>query len=481
MSEPNTHPRRRPGRTPAKPAFRPTLTALAPRALLATLTVNGVADDGSAGTLRWAVGQANQSVEADTISFSNLFDTPQTITLTGGSLTLTGSAATTITGPGANLLAVSGGNAVGVFVVDGAPATMSGLIITGGSAGVGGGVRNDGGTLNLLNAVVRGNAASGQGGGVATRFGGTTFLAGSTISGNTAAAGGGGLLNSGGTLVVTNTTVTGNTAAAVGGGGLLANGTSTALVNVTIAANTGPVGGGLANTGPQITLTNTIIGANVGGDSAGPIGGSNNVIGVDPKLSPLGDYGGPTPTMAPLPGSPAINAGTPTGAPDRDRRGQARTGRIDAGAFESQVIIPVNDTGDGVGSAPGQITLRQAVNLANDLASEDAIVFTSLFNSPQTIALTAGPLVLTDWTTTSIAGPGAGLLTLSGKGANRVIDLQGGSAAIQDLTITGGVAAGGAGVRVDGGTLFRPTRWSPAIAPWAATAAACGSFQAPRT
>ena len=31
----------------------------------------------------------------------------------------------------------------------------------------------------------------------------------------------------------------------------------------------------------------------------------------DPLLAPLGDYGGPTQTLALLPGSPAINAGDP--------------------------------------------------------------------------------------------------------------------------------------------------------------------------
>src|SRR5580692_4417085 len=100
--------------------LRPALVALEGRALLSTLTVNSTADDGSTGTLRWAIGQANASNQADTIDFSSLFDTPQTITLTSGSLLLTSADTTTISGPGANLLTVSGNQAGRVFDIDGA-------------------------------------------------------------------------------------------------------------------------------------------------------------------------------------------------------------------------------------------------------------------------------------------------------------------------------------------------------------------------
>ena len=40
--------------------------------------------------------------------------------------------------------------------------------------------------------------------------------------------------------------------------------------------------------------------------------------------------------MALLPGSPAINAGTATGAPTTDQRGISRVGAVDIGAFESR-------------------------------------------------------------------------------------------------------------------------------------------------
>src|SRR6516225_10647594 len=131
--------------------LRPSVMALEGRALLSTLTVSNTSDSG-AGSLRAAVAQANSDGGGDTIVFSSLFDTPQTITLTGGQLELSGTTApTTITGPGANLLSVSGNNTNRVFLVDAnVTATISGLTISGGSSGndSGGGVQNKG-TLNL--------------------------------------------------------------------------------------------------------------------------------------------------------------------------------------------------------------------------------------------------------------------------------------------------------------------------------------------
>src|SRR4051812_1033504 len=124
----------------ARRRFRPTLTALEGRMLLATFTVSNINNSGP-DSLRAAVGLANSTAGADTITFSSLFDAPQTITLTAGELALTDpSGATTISGPGAALLSVSGNHASRVFkVYSGASAALSGLTITGGRADDGGG------------------------------------------------------------------------------------------------------------------------------------------------------------------------------------------------------------------------------------------------------------------------------------------------------------------------------------------------------
>jgi 16S rRNA C1402 (ribose-2'-O) methylase RsmI len=102
------------------------------RALLSALTVSTTNDSGP-GSLPAAVAQANANVGSDTIVFSSLFDTPQTITLSSP-LTLTDSATTTITGPGANLLTIDGNNSGRVFDIPGGSATISGLTISGAGA-----------------------------------------------------------------------------------------------------------------------------------------------------------------------------------------------------------------------------------------------------------------------------------------------------------------------------------------------------------
>jgi hypothetical protein len=85
----------------------------------------------------------------------------------------------------------------------------------------------------------------------------------------------------------------------------------------------------------------------MGGNLIGNISGLTNINvlqqtdlrNVNPLLGPLQDNGGPTPTMAILPGSPAIRAGVTTDAPAADQRGFPRVvqGSIDIGAFQTQI------------------------------------------------------------------------------------------------------------------------------------------------
>ena len=77
------------------------------------------------------------------------------------------------------------------------------------------------------------------------------------------------------------------------------------------------------------------------GDSADASGfAPTDLLDIDPLLGPLADNGGPTLTMALLPGSPAIDAGDNTDAPEWDQRGPGLPrivdGTIDIGAFEVQ-------------------------------------------------------------------------------------------------------------------------------------------------
>ena len=122
------------GRQLQRRRTRPTLMALEDRRLMSTFTVTNTADSG-AGSLRYEIGLANSTAGANTIDFdSTVFNTPQTITLTGSQLELSNTSGTeTITGPAAGVT-VSGGGLSRVFQVDAnVTASISGLTITGGS------------------------------------------------------------------------------------------------------------------------------------------------------------------------------------------------------------------------------------------------------------------------------------------------------------------------------------------------------------
>jgi CSLREA domain-containing protein len=110
------------------------------------------------------------------------------------------------------------------------------------------------------------------------------------------------------------------------------------------------------------TVTNSIIGGECAVNGATPLndGGHNLAAGAvgcpgssgDPKLAPLADNGGPTPTMALAPGSAAIDKVPVTGAncPPTDQRSIARPqfAACDIGAFE---LAPTPPAGGG-GVAP---------------------------------------------------------------------------------------------------------------------------------
>src|SRR5262249_33972560 len=144
---------------------------------------------------------------------------------------------------------------------------------------------------------------------------------------------GGGVFNSG-TATLTSCTISGNSANQ--GGGLYNQGTAR-LANTIVAGNTG-------NTGPDVSGTFTSQGHDLIGLTAGSSGwAGSDLTGTDPLLAPLGNYGGPTQTMALLHGSPAIDAGSNVllpGGSSTDQRGQPRifNATVDIGAFESAIV-----------------------------------------------------------------------------------------------------------------------------------------------
>ena len=316
----------------------------------------------------------------------------------------------------------SGATAGGIFVGSGiglgsAPAalavndsTVSGNQSGGSGGGIYTGASNVAGKplITVARSTIAGNVAATQDGGGIRMGRGTLTISDSTISGNSAANLGGGVVffDAGLGHVFTNVTISGNQAAR--GGGLeffpTFNGTPVpSLNNCTIADNVAhgvvssipgysvpAFGGGVE---ADLSITNSIIAGNVsdldqGADCAGTLtsGGYNliqdtqnctitgdtsgDITGVDPNLGPLADNGGPTETHALLPGSPAIDAGSPAlagsgnGACEAaDQRGVARPvgPRCDIGAFEGDSSGTTTTTSTTLTTTTSTSTTRPGV------------------------------------------------------------------------------------------------------------------------
>ena len=213
--------------------------------------------------------------------------------------------------------------------------TITGNVVSGAfGVGFGGGIENYG-TATVSNSTLSGNRATARGGGIRNQ--GNLTINNTTISGNIAnlSAGTGGGIRNDGTLMINNSTISGNTANQ-GGGGIYGS----AKIQNTIVANN-PTGGNCSG-----TLTSE--GYNLSSDGTCTFNRPGDLNNHDPVLGPLQNNGGPTQTIALLPGSPAIDGGNPSGCTDgqghllkTDQRGMPRPDKedivgCDIGAYERQ-------------------------------------------------------------------------------------------------------------------------------------------------
>ena len=214
----------------------------------------------------------------------------------------------------------------------------------------GGGIVNTG-VLTVIDSTFSENIADFGSGGAICNCDGTLYVTGSTFYDNLGIWAGSGILNyDPATLYVTNSTFSRNisTDAAISNDGMAT------VTNSTISGN---VGAGFENSGTA-TVVNTIVANNVvnnilanctqyGGtltvsssladdESCGPGFYSPSIL-----LASLADNGGPTQTMALLPGSTAIDAGDDTVCPATDQRGVARPygAHCDIGAYEAEITV----------------------------------------------------------------------------------------------------------------------------------------------
>lgn len=232
-----------------------------------------------------------------------------------------------------------------------------------GGIGFGGGIANAG-TVSMNGCTLFGNSVHvGQcfaGAGYGGEFGGQGYW-----GGITAGYSFGGGVDTVGTLMMSQCTLSGNNAWNQGGGVYCINSTNI-VSNCTFSGNEAydESGGGIyqSETYPgMVALTNTIVAGNFAPSDAN-ISGPPSLFCIAycltngaPLLAPLSNYGGPTQTMPPLPGSPAIGAGSVTANTfTNDQRGYPRVfnGLIDIGAVELPTINSwtANPTNSPVGS-----------------------------------------------------------------------------------------------------------------------------------
>ncbi|HEX5758430.1 MAG TPA: choice-of-anchor Q domain-containing protein [Thermoanaerobaculia bacterium] len=368
---------------------QPHALALAGALLLAALPAGAAVftptrfDDPAVGacnadcSLREAVVAANANPGADVIALG-----PGTYLLTiagpgedaaaSGDLDVTGELV--ILGDGAASTVIDTRGADRLIDLHGAALELVGVTLAGGTvAGNGGLVRNLGGELTVARSLLTtGSAIDSFGGAIYSD--GTLTVVESTVFGNDAGSGGG--IAARNSLTLVNSTLSANAATALGGGLYVFADVDGVVANTTITGNRAQRAGGVyvesaAFLGGSPGFRNTIIARNHAPQDTDCAGSADslgfNLLGVgggcfdftaahadnvgtaaaplDPRLTTLANHGGPTPTHAPLPASPAVDGGNPA-APGSggdaceatDQRGADRPGkgsaRCDIGAVE---------------------------------------------------------------------------------------------------------------------------------------------------
>src|SRR5664280_1680851 len=244
--------------------------------------------------------------------------------------------------------------------------------------------------ITIVNSTFSGNSAY-QGTAI-NNFRSQATIVNSTFSGNIGGYAGAAIMNQG-SISVSNCTLFGNTSGRWGAAiGNLSYGAYGVIRNSIVAGNSAiGVSSDIYSFGYTVNSQDyNLIGNTNGATITGAT--THNISGKDPLLGPLADNGGPTPTHALLPGSPAIDHGS-SGGLTTDQRGQPRPFNFpaytdaddgsDIGAYELQEraqtgpVFTVNTTDDVDDGVPGiaHCSLREAINAANSTPGTNTINF----------------------------------------------------------------------------------------------------------
>jgi len=421
--------------------------------------VDGYQTNGT--SLREAIADA---ADGETITFNESLD-GATLFLDGSGLLLERSITIDASSLNEGIVIDANGSSH-CFQIDAAATnvTFKSLTITGGltgSNGLGGGIRNDG-TLALEACTIHDCKAGDHGGGIYNT--GTLTLTNCTLANNKArnngSDGNGGALWSDNTISLISCTLTGNSGQN-GGGMHIASSSSVSLENTIISGNTAN------NQGPDIRNAVTSTGGVnfIGDDSdASGLGTLNtDYLTGDAMLASLGDYGGPTPTAPPLPGSPVLDAGLTATALSTDQRGSSRvidsnfpkdgSATLDIGAVEI-ASIQVNSLTDedDTDFTGGDLSLREALKPANSPES----IFVTFAPTLSGGILTLGSQLEITQEVIIDASTLTSPLILSGNSSSRILNINPSSGptrvTLRGLHFTGGNAASAGAIynRADG-------------------------------
>jgi hypothetical protein len=365
--------------------------------------------------------------------------------------------------------------------------TLSGNSTAGFSAR-GGAIHSNFGAVTVSQSTFSGNSTTGDyglGGAITSVQKGKVTITNSTLSGNqvngkVVSHGGGALWSNHGEVTIVNSTITENSADI--GGGLDIHGINAerpvTIRNSIIADNIATTGpdfftNASENPGANTTVQNCLFGNNSGASTllpatAGSTPNANgNFIGsgtspIDPHLGPLQNNGGPTQTHELLGGSLALNHGNNALIPvdvldldgdlntaepvpfDQRGAGFARigVGTVDMGAYErltltDPIVVSTNiDELDGDVSA-GDVSLREAIDLANSSPGPNTITFATSTNGTE-FDLSLGQMEIGE--TVTITGNGAFNSLIDAQQLSRIFDITGaaGDVTLNELTLKNG-------------------------------------------
>lgn len=378
---------------------------LAPQAGAATTYHVTNTGDSGAGSLRQAVIDANNNPGADII----VFDTSSagTITLTTGDISIFDDV--TITGLGAADSIISGNNNSRIFYVYGVfssavqTVSISGLTMTDGSAvNSGGAIFSRHSDLTLSGVVISGNTAGQTGGGIysgdAVAYGGAPFtIIDSEISDNTAVGVGGGLnVYQAGNVTITNTVVSGNTSTLGGGANFYYVG-NISIVNSSFAENVALSGGGggfFADEVGDLSIDSSTLDQNTAGEDGGAFYASST-------------------------NSLTMTNSTVSGNSAKDGAGLELSENGDVLIANSTIANNVGDSLYGVGGALYSFSpagdIRIIFSTISGNSTKDNTVMLTGSNSPRTVEIVG--TIISDNTTSQGSGDQANDLYLSGSGS----------------------------------------------------------------